>query len=78
MAAVTAPERTARSINHYCILLGWSDEKVLAKVREMDSHDAKAMGIPTRTVTSASIHYQVRWSITHWIKEDQHANGRTR
>jgi SRSO17 transposase len=60
MAAVTASERTAaqhQSLLHFVGEGRWSDEKVLAKVREMDSHDAKAMGIPTRTVTSASIHY---------------------
>jgi SRSO17 transposase len=60
MAAVTAPERTAvqhQSLLHFVGEGRWSDEMVFAKVREMDSHDAKAMGIPTRTVTSASIHY---------------------
>ena len=38
MAAITAPERLRRSINRCCISLAkaaWSDEKVLAKVREM-------------------------------------------
>jgi SRSO17 transposase len=38
MAAVTAPERTAaqhQSLLHFVGNAGWSDEKVLAKVREM-------------------------------------------
>jgi len=38
MAAVTAPPRFRRSIRSCCILLPlrrWSDERVLAKVREM-------------------------------------------
>jgi SRSO17 transposase len=46
MAAVTAPERTAaqhQSLLHFVGEGRWSDEKVLAKVREMDSHDAKAI-----------------------------------
>ncbi len=38
MAAVTAPERTAaqhQSLLHFVGNAGWSDQKVLAKVREM-------------------------------------------
>lgn len=38
MAAITAPERTAaqhQSLLHFVGTGGWSDEKVLAKVREM-------------------------------------------
>ena len=38
MAAVTAPERTAaqhQSLLHFVGNAGWSDERVLAKVREM-------------------------------------------
>ena len=63
MAAVTAPERTAaqhQSLLHFVGQAAWSDERVLAKVREMvlpriESHEPIAAWIIDDTGFSAAI-----------------------